>query len=184
MNDLVVTSEYTTDHNQVSDAPHQITKQVTHIYYNQMHNNLSIVNAVANVNLDKDGNVLSLGHSLYFQKDDLNPQQVTFSTVSELDIQLTPLEAVEAFAKFLQVDAAMSLSQEPPHLENVHDVTFQVKGFPRTRESVPVLLKYLMKEDGTLALVWDMVVDLHDNWYHAHVCASSGTFNRNHLIFV
>jgi extracellular elastinolytic metalloproteinase len=109
---------------------------------------------------------------LYIQQQEIHDLQSVLNPVQ--DIQLTPADAVKAFAKFLNMSEFDTLAQEPPHLNQVVNTTFIVEGFPNATNPVPVELKYLLLEDHQLTLVWDMVVDLLDNWYHAHLCAKTG----------
>jgi extracellular elastinolytic metalloproteinase len=142
---------------------------VVHSYYTQYFNDLSIVNAVTNINT-KDGKVLSYGQILYRESpEDVMEHQIRLNADLN-EPSISPLEAVESFMKYLKLEHA-ELSQEPENYKD-KDSVYYVDGL--LKESVPVSLKYLLLENGRLALVWDMVVDLNENWYHAHICAKTG----------
>lgn len=130
---------------------------------------MPIVNAVTNVNI-LDGKIVSYGQILYrqSQSDDLNGQ--IRMNVKHDEPEISPIEAVSSFLKFLKLENK-ELSQEPVEFKD-KDQVYYVDGIQR--ESVPVSLRYLLEEDGSLSLVWDMVLDLQENWYHAHICARSG----------
>ncbi|TPX33826.1 hypothetical protein SmJEL517_g03329 [Synchytrium microbalum] len=92
---------------------------VTHVYLQQLQGDLEIVNGVANVNIDRDGRVISFGSSFY-TSDTADDEEVTgFLTVqSDKAIKLKSVEservttnpgssasdAVMALARFLEVD--------------------------------------------------------------------------------
>lgn len=92
----------------------------------------------------------------------------------EDEVSVTPAQAAAAFAKHLNLKMEADMSQTPEMLLDVRNTVFNVSGFPKTQDDIPVHLVYMKMEDNTLALVWDMVVDLSDNWYNAHVCVKSG----------
>ena len=120
---------------------------MTHIYYTQYHNQLPIVNAVSNVNL-KNGKVVSYGQILY--KEQKNSQLVLNSMENVPEI--SPMDAVESFLEFLKFDT-IELSQSPIDLQDLNQI-YTIHGV--LKKDVPVTLKYLLEEDKTLSLVWDM----------------------------
>jgi hypothetical protein len=137
------------------------------------------VNAVANVNLNKKGQVLSFGHTLFSPKQaslsGSSGKQLVFQSSSD-EIALSPSDATAAFAQFLNMSMVEDMKHSPENMDNLHETTFEVTGFPGVNEPIPVKLKYIQLETGELSLVWDMVVDLHDNWYHSHVCTKTGKY--------
>jgi hypothetical protein len=42
---------------------------------------------------------------------------------------------------------------------------------PESSPTVPASLKYILLEDGSIAPVWDLQIDLVENYYHAHIDA-------------
>jgi extracellular elastinolytic metalloproteinase len=150
-------------------SSYQSHNGVLHSYYTQYYNNLPIVNAVTNVNT-KDGEIVSFGQILYRESQSKGPDHQIILK-ADLDEPLTPVAAVSSFLKYLKLEHADQLTQEPKQFKD-KDQVYYVDGI--LKESIPVTLKYLLLDDGTLSLVWDMVVDLNENWYHAHICAKTG----------
>ena len=56
--------------------------------------------------------------------------------------------------------SADTLIQEPESMDGNIGKTFYVQGFPSIDHVIPVILKYLLMEDGSLSLVWDI-----GNWH-------------------
>ncbi|KAJ3097656.1 Fungalysin/Thermolysin Extracellular metalloproteinase 5 [Phlyctochytrium planicorne] len=102
---------------------------------------------------------------------------------------ISPDAALLSFSKFLSmgIDKAHVVRTEPfdsgllpssrtdpdftIHLETVSSLTDGPKHMP---ESVPAKFKYIQTEDGDLKAVWDLQVDLYDNYFNAHVDAMDG----------
>ncbi|TPX40516.1 hypothetical protein SeMB42_g05963 [Synchytrium endobioticum] len=176
---IVVSSSHTAHHT-----------GVTHVYLQQVVDGLEVVNAVANVNVDGHGRIISFGSSFYSKNGArgklgllvLNTQSQPSSSrapsVSSLVVnhQINAAsKAVEAFARYLEVDLnhvtespiiATSSTEPPRHI---------VKAPELAVSDIPAQVKYIQTEAGELQLVWDLQVEMIDNWYHAHVDTETGS---------
>lgn len=178
---LRVSSYHTSDHN-----------GVTHVYLQQYANGFEIVNAVANLNIDKFGRVLSFGNSLFTKTSsgNANPllldyDQAGADAVREQanwmleNLQLGPAHAVLSFAKFLNLEInELKLKEVPvdqfaPGKGQVP--SFAVSGAAFAEKEIPAKLKWIQVNDGReLRLVWDLEVEMRDNWYNAQVDTVTG----------
>ncbi|CAO3610248.1 unnamed protein product [Cunninghamella blakesleeana] len=61
-----------------------------------------------------------------------------------------------------------------PHDQN-DDMIIQFENVPYTLNPVKAKRGYLQQDDGKLVLVWDLEMELQDNWYSAQVHAFDGT---------
>jgi len=140
----VVKSEYITKHNKVH-----------HAYLRQLFNGYEIFNADLNINT-WNKKVLSVGHSFYYGK------------LPETTGEKTAVEALVAFAKHIGIEvneADLTVSIGATNAEQI------IKGFPKVEE-VKATRGYLIVENGqALESVWDLQVDLYDNWFDAQVSA-------------
>lgn len=142
----------------------------SHHYLTQTFNSLDIVNAVANVNLDSKGRLLSMGNSFYatvtpilsFQSQD----SFRISTVAT-DPVLSPLDALNSLLTLLKINEVDA---------NVLDLgSYYSLIHPISDSEIPVKLAYLTNANSdSLNLVWDIQIDLVDDWYHAHIDALTG----------
>ncbi|KAI9305558.1 Fungalysin metallopeptidase-domain-containing protein [Cunninghamella echinulata] len=100
---------------------------------------------------------------------------------------ITPNEAVVALFNFVKhklPNASLASRLKPsdlipsysfkPHDQN-DDVIIQFENVPFTASPVKVKRAYVQQDDGQLALVWDLEMELEDNWYSAQVHAFDGT---------
>jgi extracellular elastinolytic metalloproteinase len=139
----VVKSEYTTSHNGVH-----------HAFLRQTMEGLEIFNADLNINTwNKEA--LSAGHSFYFSK-----QTNTLGSKTAID-------ALVAFGKYLKKEVTHEMLTAAPTATKFRHL---ITGFPNVKE-VTATLGWLILEDGTLESVWDLEVDLYDNWFNVHVSA-------------
>ncbi|KAJ3086292.1 Fungalysin/Thermolysin Extracellular metalloproteinase 5 [Quaeritorhiza haematococci] len=126
---------------------------------------------------------LSSGSSAVSSKGTVDDAFVPVLSLVDPRIQLSPSEAVSAFAQHLNIEAdftqflevpvdtfAAESSSSGPSIV-VSNVPFSVKN----NGEVPAKLGYIQVDDGKrLELVWDLEVEMNDNWYHAHVHAGNG----------
>ncbi|TPX70025.1 hypothetical protein SpCBS45565_g01999 [Spizellomyces sp. 'palustris'] len=188
---LRVSSSHTTDHT-----------GVTHVYLQQYANGIPVVNGVANVNVDKFGRIISFGNSLFtgsteaveasFTKerpfsalliDTLDSSEVPtprkHGSVQADQVQLGPADAVLALAKFLNLEINDLMLEEAPVDNfapgNDDGPSFAVSGASFALGAIPAKLKYIQQEDGKhMSLVWDLEVEMKENWYNAFVHSSTG----------
>ncbi|KAJ3116718.1 hypothetical protein HDU96_008957 [Phlyctochytrium bullatum] len=135
---------------------------ITHIYLQETHNGIPIVNAVSNVNVDSQGNVIlaqrpkSSGASIVRRSVDPVPSEP----------KVSPIDAFVAFAKEADLiddnapPPALKLSEDGKNILGASEAGIAV-------EDVPVALKYYMTPAGSLELVWEFNVQRDDAWYNA-----------------
>ncbi|KAI9102438.1 Fungalysin metallopeptidase-domain-containing protein [Phlyctochytrium arcticum] len=182
---LRITSSYESKHN-----------GITHVYVQQYENDVEIVNAVANVNVDSTGAIVSFGESFYRpEKSGSSLWSHFYGSVSNsvskftdrvsgkttlmnlgkrhTDGLMKPNDAVMALAEHL------GLGRHHPSSFNMEslagDDIYLVRDVPFALNAIPVKLRYLQGDHGKgLSLVWDIELEMEDNWYHAQVHAESG----------
>jgi len=133
---------------------------VTHVYLRQIINNLEVVNGVGNVNVDKNGQIVSVGNSFY---------SGPVPAAANLSEKHTASDAVHALGKLLGKQAG-NLRQ----VQQIRSTTpvFSVSGASFALKEIPAALKYI--QSGTkLSLVWDLQVEMTDNMYNAFVGVDS-----------
>ncbi|KAI9288249.1 Fungalysin metallopeptidase-domain-containing protein [Umbelopsis sp. AD052] len=98
---------------------------------------------------------------------------------------LSPVQALQALAYYIQpvlkdssvislltagdlpISTTSSLHGDEPELK-IHNVPFALA-------PVPARQAYVQLDDGTLQLVWDLQVEMEDNWFHGQVNAHDGS---------
>lgn len=141
--DLVITDQYVSKHN-----------GVTHVYYTQQYKGIPIDNAITSINITKEGKVAFAGNQFI---GDLS-SRVTTTTPS-----LSPAEVLFHAAQQLGIT-----NPEIPQLKSrisTHKVLFEKSNF--SHNDIPVQLKYQLLDNGKLALVWDIAIDVNtsaDYW--------------------
>ncbi|KAJ1536348.1 Fungalysin/Thermolysin Extracellular metalloproteinase 5 [Nowakowskiella sp. JEL0078] len=168
---------------------------VWHVYVVQTVDGMEVVNGVANVNIDRKGRILSYGNSLYSPSSNSDPSmrlslpQVILSTphkqvlkkFKESDVKLTPGDAVAALSKFLHMDSYNDKSYEYYPVSSLRDGEegFKVSGVQWALSDVPARLKWIQTGDEAgLKLIWDLEVEMENNWYHACIDTTDGTVHQ------
>lgn len=160
----------------VKDRDYEITdtfsshNSIVHVHLRQLINNIPVVNAVMNVNILRNS-ILSIGssfvqngedsHFVMLAKTDLEEQAVTEPVMS-------PIDALHAFAQHIGI--AIDL-QDLSMQASLVDSSVAITGL--TASNIPASLKYI-HSDGKLILVWDLEVELENNWFNSHVDATTG----------
>lgn len=98
---------------------------------------------------------------------------------------LSPVQALQALAYYIQpvlkdssvislltagdlpISTTSSLHGDEPELQ-IHNVPFALA-------PVPARQAYVQLDDGSLQLVWDLQVEMEDNWFHGQVNAHDGS---------
>ncbi|KAM5494743.1 Fungalysin/Thermolysin Extracellular metalloproteinase 5 [Microsporum audouinii] len=135
---------------------------ISHVYFRQTMHGMDIDNSDFNVNIGKDGKVLSYGNSFYtgpapdkapmVKRDFSDPMQALHGVRKALNL---PITADKATVKTV----------------NEHEVTFM--GTTGALSDPSAKLCYMAKEDGSLALTWRVETDMGDNWLLSYVDAKS-----------
>jgi extracellular elastinolytic metalloproteinase len=123
---------------------------VTHVYLRQVINGLEVVNGVGNVNVDRNGQILSVGNSFY-----AGPVPTR-----NFHLQHTASDAVRSLAKLLNKDAGQKMTEVP----SVTEGRTTVSGAAFALADIPASVKYIQTEGGaSLKMVWDIEVEMKDN---------------------
>ncbi|UOQ72668.1 T9SS-dependent M36 family metallopeptidase [Hymenobacter cellulosilyticus] len=130
-----VTSQYTDQHN-----------GVTHLYLRQRHEGIEILNAVADAHVLANGKVTAL-HSSFLPN--------VASAARGTTPNLTPVQAVEAAARALQIAAPASLRAERDAAPAA-GLTFNDGGI--SQDNIKAKLMYLPLAGGELRLVYDVLL--------------------------
>ncbi|RKP33867.1 Fungalysin metallopeptidase-domain-containing protein [Dimargaris cristalligena] len=145
-NGFIVKDSYRSEHN-----------GVTHVYLRQLYNGAEVVNADMNLNLDADCNLISVGSSFQPGASLAQPPVAKSST------NLWSYLRNQAGALSQQVN---SLTEEP------YSVLTNV---PHAQDNkVPVRRHYILNGQNELEEVWDMEIEMEENWLHAHVSTTTG----------
>ncbi|MCH2128221.1 MAG: M36 family metallopeptidase [Pirellulaceae bacterium] len=164
LDDFRVTDMYTSGHT-----------GVTHVYLQQMHNELDVFHARINVNLLSDGHVLSAGSSflpnLSAATSSLLPVSPTVSAVQALSSLMHQIgwpsdSADQAIDSRQAYQARASQSRRLTVLSASH----------LSLEPIPAQLFYVPQPDGQVELAWQLEVQTPDgqHWYDAGVSATTG----------
>ncbi len=161
--DLKVTDRYVSDHN-----------GVTHIYVQQRYQGIGVYNAVANVNIARDGSVISLGQSFI---------PGLAKAVNTTTPTLSAQQAVEAAAQ----GVGLKLSEPLEIVESVGDaeqaVVFDSSGI--SLEPIPAKLVYQPVTGDAVRLAWNVTIYQLDalHWWDLRVDAGSGAvLDRSDLV--
>jgi hypothetical protein len=160
----VSSGDLETDAFQVADQYTDASTGVTHIYLRQLLNGLQISQADLNINVGRDGEIISVGSTfLPLQETAVLGDQPT----------LAPISAYEDFAEVL--DFQFSEGPEVLESETTDDQTTIISAGGLANQDVVAELRYVPTEAG-LELAWRLEVPiLHEgHWYDAGVSAVDG----------
>ncbi|KAI9187776.1 hypothetical protein H9P43_002181 [Blastocladiella emersonii ATCC 22665] len=146
---------------------------VTSVHLRQLVNGLEVTNANANINVDKDGKIISYGDSFFRGARPPRPPV----TNAESSAEAGPAKSPEDGFKALAAKVGLAL----PKPVTVTERTAEAPGSARTYEiktdaalsPVPVKFAYVQKGDK-LELVYQYQVELKGAWYNGHVSAATG----------
>ncbi|KAE8353078.1 extracellular metallo proteinase NpI [Aspergillus coremiiformis] len=136
---------------------------VAHVNFRQTVHGLDIANADFNVNVGKNGNIFSYGHSFYTGKiPDSSP-------LTKRDF-VDPVAALRGTADTLQLSITVDeVSTEAAEEQE----SFLFKGVSGTVSDPKAQLVYFAKADGSLALTWRIETDLDSNWLLTYIDANT-----------
>ncbi|TPX74526.1 hypothetical protein CcCBS67573_g04206 [Chytriomyces confervae] len=149
------------DEIKVSHAHTSTTSGVHHIHFTQVVDGIEVTNAVANVNIARDGSVLSVYSSFV----------PTASTASFVASQ--PAAGISADAAVLQFAKAKGLSTKGKLTVSQDGSSFTVSGAAFVTQDIKASKKMYQK-GSSLIPVWDLSVDLGDKWQNAFVDIKTG----------
>ncbi|KAJ1969888.1 hypothetical protein IWQ62_000321 [Dispira parvispora] len=169
--------------------------QVYHIHLRQKINGLEVTNGDMNINIDAEGRVISFGSSLLIPSDNdqgeetqgdgkrsdkPSEDETSTGTVQQLRRRtpnISPTEALVNLANYME---------EP--VQNREDITEEVQGNLDGDDplvilhgvdicnggEVPVRLAYIITDEGTLAQVYELVIQTDNNWAQGYVDSQTG----------
>jgi hypothetical protein len=130
------------------------------VYFVQLYKDLEIVNAVGNVNVMDNGDLLSASHSFFAKSNTLKMKNIRHA-----DATILPSE--KALYSFL---AKMGIADQYS-VKTIDEKLVLEKG--KTTIVVPHVMKYIQTE-SQLRLCHDFEIDLGDNWYNSQIDAETG----------
>ncbi|MCC2547251.1 T9SS-dependent M36 family metallopeptidase [Hymenobacter sp. BT175] len=148
-----VTSQYTDDHN-----------GLTHIYLRQRYQGIEVYGAVADLHVNRAGQVISM-HSSFLPN--------LAAAVRGTSPSLSPEQGIAAAARSLNMPAPQGLRVEKEGTP-AEGLVYNDGGI--SLEKIPVKLMYQRTADGSLVLAWDVTLYPQDakNYWNARVDAQSG----------
>lgn len=136
---------------------------VTHVYLRQKVDGKEVFNANINLNLAADGTVLSYGDSFY------RPIVDARGRATDARFPTRVPSAGTTMASFL---GHVGIMTRMPITEDVRDYasgTLALKNVPGAMRDAKAMLGWIQVESGELEPVWDLQVELKEDYYHAHV---------------
>lgn len=158
VSDMGISAQYKTDHN-----------GVTHIYFIQRHQGIEVYNAIMNVNILPDSEILSIGNR--FIPNLSTKVNTTFPGITAAD-------AVIVAAQYLE----LTMEDSPRMLEQKNEQAFIFGKDDISNEDIPVQLRFQALNDGTVRLAWDLAIDVknHSDYWSMRVDAFNGEIlNKN-----
>ncbi|KAI8588933.1 Fungalysin metallopeptidase-domain-containing protein [Geranomyces variabilis] len=193
--DLRVSSEHTSDHNGVTHVYLQQYSDGFEIANGVGNVNLDASGAILSFGnsfftrppprLHTSGRGGTRGGSqvLFVNDADDNDGELPSSSAGNVyiisQLKLGPADAVLSVARLLNMEIDDSKLREVPvdqFAPGSGEVpTFAVRGAPFALNDIPAKLKWIQDNDGRdLRLVWDLEVEMIDNWYNAFVDTAHG----------
>ncbi|TPX77973.1 hypothetical protein CcCBS67573_g00724 [Chytriomyces confervae] len=148
------------DEIKVSHAHTSTNSGVHHVHFVQVVDGIEVSNAVANVNINPDGSVLSVYSSF-----------ITVPTTSFVASDRT--SGISADAAVLQYAKAKGLTSKNQLTVTQDGSAYTVKGASFVIQDIKASKKMYQKGSDLVA-VWDLSVDLGDKWQNAFVSIKTG----------
>ena len=150
--EFVVRDNYISKHN-----------QLTHLYLIQSYQGIEVYNAMINVNILPDGEILNMGNR--FQK---NLADKVNTTTPQISMEEAILSLLSSYG--IQNDAMPQLQERI----NEREAIFMADGF--SLEPIPVELIFQPMPDNTVRLAWNVIILNLDaqNWWNARIDAVDG----------
>jgi len=154
--EFIVKDLYTTEHN-----------GVTHVYLRQTINGLEVLNGDMNINIGRDGQVLSFGKSFF--------EGSLSGLASVADAKISQFEALKA----LSVRTGVAMLSQPVVIstEGGVDKKTTIRLPSLSLDDIPMSLAYVRLDESSatpLALVWRAVLRQEEDWFDAAVDAQQG----------
>ncbi|MFT5763684.1 MAG: extracellular elastinolytic metalloproteinase, partial [Saprospiraceae bacterium] len=156
-------------HYQVSDLYTSTHNGVTHIYLNQEHQNIKVLNAIININILPDGKVLNIGNRFIPSLQ----EKVNGSSPA-----ITPVVALQKVIDRFDIKSDMSIRLQ----SQISDQHFIFDQADIALDPVSVKLVYQKIDDKSVRLAW--MVQLYElgaqHWWNAKIDAHSGEMLTHH----
>jgi len=136
--------------------------RITHVYINQRHQGVPIYNAISSVSI-RDNFVYYYANRLI--SDIALKANTTSPTISSS-------QAIYAAASYFNLGSVQNLD-----LISSENNNYMFSGGGISENNIPAKLVYVLTEEGTLQLSWDVTIKTTDgfHWWSARIDATSGT---------
>jgi extracellular elastinolytic metalloproteinase len=150
---------------------------VTHVYLKQLLKGIEITNADMNINVAKDGTILSYGSTFLPITAQVLAKSKAWDGATR---KVSPAEAFKTFARYVKLDAATVKEAASSDESTDGKKTYKLTNIPFARNDVPVDQAYIQTAEGALLASWRMQVPLskNDNYFHVHVAADGSKVVR------
>jgi subtilisin-like proprotein convertase family protein len=141
---------------------------VTHIYFQQVVNDIPVINSNLNINITPSGQVINVGSSILSGVGTETPNPSP---------QLTPVQALNSIVtEFGWIYEGTPLVREFHIAGEASASIIESAGISKAAD-IPARLRYVPRADGSLELVWLLNVQTTDgqSWYDASVSATDGS---------
>ncbi|RUS25009.1 Fungalysin metallopeptidase-domain-containing protein [Jimgerdemannia flammicorona] len=96
----------------------------------------------------------------------ISPIDALQSLADHIKVVLPDVASISILESSIPITTASSFQHSQP--------VMTLNNVPFALSPVPVRQAYLQLDNGELQLVWDLQVEMQDNWFHAHVNAHTG----------
>jgi len=156
--DYVVKRAYQTTHN-----------GITHVYLRQLMQGTEVANSDMNINVDKQGNILSYGSTFLPITNDVLSKSKTWTAGNTRFV--TPTQALKTLADHIKAPLEVGAVKE--HAANTEGTrpSYKLEGVSFARDAVTAEQAYVQNAQGVLVATWRINVPMEDNWFDAQVSA-------------
>jgi hypothetical protein len=152
---------------------------ITSVYLRQKVNGIEVANADINININKEGRVISYGENIF---RGAHPRTSPLSTeLTGNSLSMTPADgfkALTAYVKLPNDEAPLYVEQSERSMNDAvrnNRPIYIIRKPAKAETDVPVRLSYIQTDNGLhLELVYSYELELKENWYNAHVSIDSG----------
>jgi len=155
--DFVVKRAYQTAHN-----------GVTHVYLRQILQGTEVANGDMNINVDKNGNILSYGSSFLPVNAQVLSKSKTWTAGNAKFV--TPTQALKTLAAHLKVPLDTATIKERSSATEGSRPSFKLDGVSFAKGDVVAEQTYV-QDNGALVATWRINVPMEENWFDAQVSA-------------
>ncbi|KAJ1963865.1 hypothetical protein GGI12_001792 [Dipsacomyces acuminosporus] len=164
----------------ITDAYTDKATGVTHVYARQTIHGTDVVNAVANINISKDGKVISSSQSFAPASAVSKIKRSTGSLSTRANANASLKSALKSMTDYVKtgVNATTLNSVQISSSSSLAsgELEFSISGLPKDAavdSTASAKKSYIQLADGSLKSVWSIVLKQDENWYHGHVNAET-----------